>query len=288
MVHQLTFLCGNCPYLPSAPWCPDSRHQKRPRDPGPANESPAFQGTERLAQGLARFRAGRFRGGERQCWELGRDHLNGRFVFWLEDPGAPGGRGDRGQCPHRWQQPEGSRDPRALRSGHTRTEAMPPTLFTRRNPKSSLSCLNRGAFGRSPASPGAVTHAARRWSFLLLALASQVLEIHPLLHVLDTHCRGQPVAPRKRVQGARGPVGRSSGTWERCRARRRHPGQLCRGSDERVRPCVFVCPRTGLPSLPELSLSLGTHELRDRPGWAEPSRAVLCPMQLTCRSHHRG
>lgn len=50
-----------------------------------------------------------------------------------------------------------SRGPRALRSGHTRTEALPPALFTRRNPKSALLCLNRSELGCSPESASGVS-----------------------------------------------------------------------------------------------------------------------------------
>lgn len=50
-----------------------------------------------------------------------------------------------------------SRGPRALRSGHTRTEALPPALFTRRNPKSALLCLNRSELGCSHESASGVS-----------------------------------------------------------------------------------------------------------------------------------
>lgn len=77
--HRLTFLWGNCPYLPWAPRCPGSRRQTRPRDPGPAHESPGFQGAWRQAPGLARFGGGPFGGSGRQCWEFSRDHLKRPF-----------------------------------------------------------------------------------------------------------------------------------------------------------------------------------------------------------------
>lgn len=114
-----------------------------------------------------------------------------------------------------------SRGPRALRSGHTRTEALPPALFTRRNPKSALLCLNRSELGCSHESASGVSL-----------------------------CRGRD----SKALGDRWAQATGGGG---CGARRRPPGQLRRASAWACVPRASVCPRTGLASLPQPPLSPG-------------------------------
>lgn len=115
-----------------------------------------------------------------------------------------------------------SRGPRALRSGHTRTEALPPALFTRRNPKSALLCLNRSELGCSHESASGVSLCRGR----------------------DSKALGDRWAQA---------TGWGWGVWGASPA----PGTASPSERLGVRPRASVCPRTGLASLPQPPLSPG-------------------------------